>query len=86
MRVAQKAWELREAARRALVDGDRAADALALARAACRLHATPPGEHLLAVALLATGQTAQARALLEHAIARDPDAHDTAADTAEPAP
>lgn len=64
MRVAHRAWELREAARRALAAGDRAADALALARVAHRLHATPRAERLLALALLATGRRAEARALL----------------------
>jgi hypothetical protein len=58
MRVAAKAWELREAARAALYAGDRPARALALARAACRLHATRHGQHLLALALVAAGQMA----------------------------
>ena len=59
MRVAVKAWELREAARAALCAGDRPAEALALARAACRLHATRHGQRLLTLALVATGQTAR---------------------------
>ena len=80
MRVAHRAWELREAARTALRAGGRAADALALAQTACRLHATPRGERLLALALLATRQIAQARGLIE-TIGRNPDAQDLAADT-----
>src|SRR5262249_61815326 len=60
MRVAVRAWELREAARTALCAGGPAAEALALARAACRLHATPPGQRPLALAPLAAGQTDQA--------------------------
>ena len=75
MRVAHRAWELREAARRALAAGDRAADALALAQVAHRLHGTPRAERLLALALLATGQMAQARALLL-AITLDRDSRD----------
>lgn len=65
MRVAARAWELREEARRALAAGDRDGEALALARAACRVHATPRGERLLALALLATGQMAEAISLLD---------------------
>ena len=56
MRIAAKAWALREAARAALCAGDRPAQALALARAACRLHATHRGQRLLALALVAAGQ------------------------------
>jgi hypothetical protein len=56
MRTAAKAWALREAARAALRAGDRPAQALALARAACRLHATRQGQRLLALALVAAGQ------------------------------
>jgi hypothetical protein len=82
MRVAHRAWELREAARRALGAGDRVAEALGLAQAACRLHATPRGERLLALVLLATGRTAPARALIERTIARDLAADGSAADTA----
>jgi predicted amidophosphoribosyltransferase len=59
MRVAVKAWELREAARAALCAGDRPAEALALARAACRLHATRHGQRLLTLALVAAGQMAK---------------------------
>lgn len=60
MRVVVRAWELREAARTALCAGDRAAEAVALARAACRLHTTPQGQRLLALALLANGRVAEA--------------------------
>ena len=56
---------LREAARAALCAGDRVTEALALARAACRLHTTPRGQRLLALALLATGQMAEACELIE---------------------
>lgn len=72
MRLAVRAWELREAARLALCAGDRASDALALARAAYRLHATPRGERLVALALLATGQTAEGVALLERSLEAEP--------------
>jgi predicted amidophosphoribosyltransferase len=56
MRVAAKAWQLREAARAALRAGDRPAQALDLARAAYRLHATRQGQRLLALALASAGQ------------------------------
>ena len=72
MRVAVRAWELREAARTALCVGGPAAEALALARAACRLHATPRGQRLLALALLAAGQTAEACALIERFLTDTP--------------
>lgn len=65
MRVAVKAWELREAARAALCAGDRPADALDLAHAACRLHTTRRGQRLLALALVAAGQMAEAHTLME---------------------
>ena len=64
MRVARRAWELRQATRAALCAGNRAAEALALARAACQLHTTPYGQHLLALALLVNGQMAEAYALI----------------------
>jgi hypothetical protein len=60
-----KAWELREAARAALRAGDRPAQALALARAACRLHATRQGQRLLALALVAAGRMADEYELME---------------------
>ena len=66
MRLAAKAWQLREQARQALCAGDRAADALAWARAACQLQATPRGLRLLAVALIANGAVAEAAAVIEH--------------------
>jgi predicted amidophosphoribosyltransferase len=65
MCVAAKAWELREAARAALYAGDRPAHALAMARAACRLHATRHGQRLLALALVAAGQMADGHELME---------------------
>jgi predicted amidophosphoribosyltransferase len=65
MRVAVRAWELRQATRAALCAGDRATEALALARAACQLHTTPYGQRLLALALLVNGQMAEAYALIE---------------------
>ena len=65
MHVAVKAWELREATRAALCAGDPPAYALDLARAACRLHTTPQGQHLLALALVAAGQMTEAYALME---------------------
>jgi hypothetical protein len=65
MRVALKAWELREAARAALRAGDRPAQALALARAACRLHATRQGQRLLALALVTAGRMAEAHERME---------------------
>lgn len=60
MRLAARAWTLREAARGALCAGDSPAEALALAREACRLHETPRGQRLLALALLANDQRAEA--------------------------
>jgi len=71
MHVAVKAWELREAARAALCGGNRPADALALARAACRLHTTHQGQRLLALALVAAGQLAEAHALMDQLRAWD---------------
>jgi hypothetical protein len=70
MRIAARAWELREAARQALSKDDRVSDAVVFAHTACRLHATPQGQRLLALALLANGQAAEAyevmaRVLLE---------------------
>jgi hypothetical protein len=60
MRVVHQAWQLREAARIALCASNRSAEALTLARAACRLHATAQGKRLLALALLADGHSAEA--------------------------
>ena len=68
MRVAVRAWELRQATRAALCAGDRTAEALALARAACQLHTTPYGQHLLALALLVNGQMAEAYTLIEQVL------------------
>jgi hypothetical protein len=64
MRVAVRAWEWRQATRVALCAGDRTAEALALARAACQLHTTPDGQRLLALALLVNGQMAEAAAVI----------------------
>ena len=68
MRVAVRAWELREAARAVLCAGARPAEALALARAACQLHTTPYGQRLFALALLVNGQRAEASALIEQVL------------------
>jgi hypothetical protein len=68
MRVAVRAWELRQATRVALCAGDRAAEALALARAACQLHTTPYGQRLLALALLVNGHMAEAYAVFEQVL------------------
>lgn len=68
MRVAVRAWELRQATRAALCAGDRTAEAMALARAACQLHAPPDGQRLLALALLVNGQMAEAYALIEQVL------------------
>jgi hypothetical protein len=68
MCVAVRAWELRQATRATLCAGDRATEALALARAACQLHATPDGQRLLALALLANGHMAEAYALIEQVL------------------
>jgi hypothetical protein len=65
MRLAVKAWQLREEARTALWAGGRPAEAVALARAACQLHETERGQGLLTLALLAAGQWTEASVLLE---------------------
>jgi hypothetical protein len=65
MRVAVRAWELRQATRAALCAGDRTAEALVLAHAACQLHTTPYGQRLLALALLVNGHMAEAYAVIE---------------------
>ena len=72
MCVADKAWELRQATRTALCAGDRPAEALALARAACQLHTTPYGQRLLALALLVNGHMVEAYTLLEQLQAQYP--------------
>src|SRR2546426_1554585 len=64
MRVAVRAWDLRQAVHAALCAGNRATEALALARTACQLHTTPHGQRLLALALLMNGQMAEAYALI----------------------
>jgi predicted amidophosphoribosyltransferase len=68
MRLAVRAWALREAARAALLAGDDA-DALALAQAAYALAQTPRAQCVLALALVATGDPVGARAVLTEAAA-----------------
>jgi hypothetical protein len=68
MRVAVRAWELRQATRAALCAGGRATEALTLARTACQLHTTPYGQRLLALALLVNGHMAEAYAVLEQVL------------------
>ena len=68
MRVAVRAWELRQATRAALCAGDRTAEALTLARAACQLHTTPSGQRLFALALLVNGHMAEAYAVVEQVL------------------
>ena len=63
MRLAARAWALREAARAALRAGDDAA-ALAAARAAYALERTPRAQRLLALSLIARGDAAAARAIV----------------------
>jgi predicted amidophosphoribosyltransferase len=62
MRLAARAWALRETARAALLAGG-AAEAVAMARAAYALERTPRAQRLLALALIAGGD-AGARALI----------------------
>jgi len=68
MRLATRAWTLREAARAALLAGDNAA-ALAQARAAYAIERTPRAQSLLALALVAIGDAAGARGLIAEATA-----------------
>jgi hypothetical protein len=68
MRVAVRARELRQAARAALCAGNRTAESLTLARAACQLHTTPYGQRLLALALLVNSRMAEAYALIEQVL------------------
>jgi hypothetical protein len=68
MRVAVRAWELRQATRAALCASDRTAEAIALARTACQLHTTPYGQRLLALALLMNGHMAEAYTLIEQVL------------------
>ena len=68
MRVAVRAWELRQALRADLCAGNRATEALVLARAAGKLHTTPLGRRWLVLALLVNGQMAEAYALIEKAL------------------
>jgi hypothetical protein len=71
MRVAVSAWGLREAARAVLSEGDRTAEAVALAQAACRLQTTPRGQRLLALALCRAGHLAEAYALIEELLDKE---------------
>ena len=71
MRVAARAWELRQAARDALATG-RADEACAHLRAAMRLHATPRGQRLLALALIAAGRGGEAGPLVERLVWSSP--------------
>ena len=64
MRLVARAWELREAVRATLAPSDEPAMAVALAGEACRLHDTPRGQELLALALLASGRGAEAAELI----------------------
>src|SRR4029453_5230893 len=64
MQVVLRAWELREAARQLVCEGTQPAEAVRFARAACRLHATPQAQHLLALALLANQQMSEAYAVM----------------------
>jgi len=66
MRLAARAWALREAARTALRGGDDAA-ALAAAHAAYALERTPRARRLLALSLIARGEAAAAHALVTRA-------------------
>jgi hypothetical protein len=68
MRLAVRAWTLREAARAALLAGE-GASALAHARAGYALERTPRAQHLLALALVAIGDAAGARGLIAEATA-----------------
>jgi hypothetical protein len=64
MRLAARAHALRESARRALLDPSRASAALAVAREAHRLERTPRGVALLALALAAADERAEALAVM----------------------
>ena len=65
MRLATRAWALRESARTAIVGGDAVA-ALAHARAAYQLERSPRGRRLLALALMSVGHVAEAREMIGH--------------------
>ena len=68
MRLAARAWALRETARAALAAGDDGA-ALAAARAAYALERTPRAHRLLVLSLIARGDAAAARAIFPEALA-----------------
>jgi hypothetical protein len=63
MRLAVRAWALREAARAVLLAGG-ATEALAMARAAYALEQTPRARRLLALTLIAGGDAAGASKLI----------------------
>lgn len=63
MRLAARAWTLRETARAALRAGD-VVEALAAARAAYALERTPQAQRLLALSLIARGEPAAARSVM----------------------
>jgi hypothetical protein len=65
MRLATRAWALREAARTAVVAGDAVA-ALEHAQAAYALAHTPRATRLLALALVTAGRATEARELIRH--------------------
>lgn len=71
MQVAVQAWTLRQATRAALCEGSRPAEALALAREACRLHQTPYAQRLLVLALLAHGDGATALPLFSQLLTEE---------------
>ncbi len=64
MQVAMRAWELRQAARTLLREGNQLAEAVRLAREACQLHETPQARQLLALTLLANQQLREAQEVM----------------------
>jgi hypothetical protein len=64
MHVVLRAWELREAARQCVGEGNQPKEAVRLARAACQLHATPQARKLLALALLANQELPEAQEVM----------------------
>jgi predicted amidophosphoribosyltransferase len=82
MQVVLRAWQLREAARQLVCEDTQPAEAVRLARAACQLHATPQAQRLLALALLANHQMAEAHTVIvslitEHELRHGDDARPT---------
>ena len=74
MRVAARAWRLREAARAALEAG-REPEASGLAGDAFRLHATSRGRRLLILSLLAAGRMRDAARIFARPESLDPASH-----------